>query len=43
MMPYKHVQSQIYSVKREVVVKMTCKAVSDYICNMEICAAKGKK
>ena len=41
-MPYKHAQSQIYSVKREVVVKMVCKAVWGYICNMEIYAAEGK-
>jgi hypothetical protein len=30
-------------VKREVVVKMVCKAVSGYICNMKIYAAEGRK
>ena len=42
-MPYKHTKSHMYSVKREVVVKMVCQAVSGYVCNMEIYAAEGKK
>jgi hypothetical protein len=41
-MPYKHTQSQIYSVKREVVVTIVCEAVWGYICNMETYAAEGK-